>query len=51
MSTLIDRIAATVGIWALTRLFGGCEPPYEPGCIACQAAKMVYAMREIARGE
>ncbi len=51
-----DRIAATVGIWAVEHLFGSCstdireEYPDDPTvqCIGCDAMRVILAMRDIA---
>lgn len=48
IAAIIDILAARLGIWALARLYGPlCKPPYEPGCIQCDAGRMVVSLREV----
>jgi hypothetical protein len=44
---MIDRLLARLAARILRHLFGACEPPYEPTCIACMAAQIIEAMKDI----
>ncbi len=56
--SLLDRIAARVGMWALRRLYGECEVdvrdefPDEPSatCIGCDASRLIRHMEDMVRG-
>ncbi len=45
-SMLVDRVAARVGVWALVRIFGRCDPPYDFDCPACLADRMCRMLEE-----
>lgn len=42
-----DRVLARIGIRILDRLFGLCEPPHDPDCTSCLAARLAEKMRVI----
>ena len=45
-NNMLDRIADRVGVWALRRMFGGCDPEhYTEGCVSCMAARLIEIMR------
>jgi hypothetical protein len=47
--TLVDYIAAKAGLWAMKRLYGGgCAPPYQEGCVGCEAGRMAERLEELA---
>ncbi len=48
-SDLVDALACRVGVWALTRIWGRCKPPYADGCAGCAAARMCDELEPIAR--
>lgn len=55
---IVDRIACSVGIWALRRLFGECETdvrkewPDDPDvqCIGCDATRLIRSMEDLRYG-
>jgi hypothetical protein len=58
--SLIDKLAARVGIWALRRLFGAdCSTdvrddfPDESNahCMSCDAKRLIECMKELVHGE
>ena len=47
--TLVDYIAAKAGVWAMKRLYSsGCAPPYQDGCVGCDAGRMAERLEELA---
>lgn len=47
MRDLWDRIQARIAARILLRIFGACEPPYEPECLGCATARVIAALRDI----
>ena len=48
---MLNRIAARLAIWALTRLFGACPPPHDPDCLMCATARVIAACRLVLEDE
>ena len=49
ISEFIDKIAAKLAIWALTRLYGPACDDFDPECIACQIGKVVENLKDFLR--
>ena len=44
---MIDCFVARLAIWALRKLFGVCEPPYDETCLGCVAARAIKACQDV----